>query len=103
MKKNKTVSFETVLNRQLQSSEFRLEFEQKQFYLHVARLIATLRNKAGITQAALAKAAKVCQPLIARIERGDQSRTPTFETLAKILKALGYRVELNVVPEKKAA
>lgn len=46
---------------------------------------------------------EISQALIARIERGDQSRTPTFETLAKILKALGYRVELNVVPEKKAA
>lgn len=99
----KGVSFETILERELQDEEINFMFDEKRFYLSVARLISNLRAKAGISQAELAKLAKVSQPLIARLESGDQNRTPTFDTLFKILKALGYKLELNVKPEKSAA
>ena len=51
----------------------------------------------------LAKRAGVKQPLIARLEIGDQQRVPTFDTIYRILKALGYQLQINVAPEKKAA
>ena len=101
--KKKLVSFETVLNRQLQNPAVRIEFEHRRFHLQVARLIAKLREESSLTQSQLAKAAKVSQPLIARLERGDQNRNPTFETLSKVLNALGYSIQLNLVPLKKAA
>lgn len=103
MKKTRGVSFEKILERQLKNDEIRMAFDERRFYLHVARLIADLREKAGISQAQLAKAAKVSQPLIARLESGDQRRTPTFETIFKVLKALGYRMEITVQPERKGA
>ncbi len=103
MKKVKGVSLDAVLARQLKDKEIRFGFEERRFYLQVARLVANLRSKAGLSQAELAKAAKVSQPLIARLERGDQRRTPTFDMIYKILTALGYRLEISVHRERHAA
>ena len=101
MKRTKGVGLDAVLTRQLKDNEIRLGFEERRFYLQVARLISDLRAKAGLSQADLARAAAVSQPLIARLEKGDQRRTPTFDTIFKILKALGYRLEISVRPEKR--
>lgn len=103
MKKTKGVSLDVVLARQLKDEEIRLGFEERRFYLQVARLVSDLRAKAGLSQSELAQSAGVSQPLIARLEKGDQRRTPTFDTIYKILKALGYRLEINVRPNKKKA
>ncbi len=103
MKKAKGVSFDDILDQQLQDDEIRMHYEERKFYLQVARLVADLRAKKGFSQAQLAKAAGVTQPLIARLESGDQRRTPTFETIFKVLKALGYRMEINIQPERKGA
>jgi len=103
MKKTTGVPFETILNRQLKDDEIRIGYEERRFYLQVARLIADLRAKKGLSQAQLAKAAHVTQPLIARLENGDQKRTPTFEMIFKVLKALGYRMEISVYPKRKGA
>jgi DNA-binding XRE family transcriptional regulator len=102
MNRTKGVSFDAVLKRQLRDKEIRIAFEERRFYLQVARLVADLRARSGMSQARLAKTAGVTQPLIARLERGDQRRTPTFETLFKILKALGYQLAISIHPDKHA-
>lgn len=101
--KKKVTSFEQVISRQLKDPEMRLLFDEKKFFLQVARLIRSLREKNCLSQTDLAKAAKISQPLLARLETGDQSRTPTFTTISKILKALGYRLELKIIQENKKA
>lgn len=103
MKKTKGVSLDSVLARHLKDDEIRLSFEERRFYLEIARLVSDLRAKTGLSQAELARAAGVSQPLIARLEKGDQRRTPTFDMIFKILKALGYRLEINVRREKRKA
>jgi predicted transcriptional regulator len=65
-------------------------------HLKVARLLEKLRQKAGWTQAELADKAGVSQPMIARMERGDQDRIPTLSTINKVFGALGYEVDLVV-------
>ena len=65
-------------------------------HLKIAPLAEDLRLKANMTQMQLAKKACVSQPMVARIERGDQDRVPTFSTINKIFKALGYRVDLKI-------
>ncbi len=99
----KGVSLETIIEKQRKDSAFSILFDERRFYLQIAHMIADLRAKAGLSQAELAKAAKVSQPLIARLEKGDQRRAPTFDTIYKLLKVLGYRLELMVKPEKAAA
>ncbi|MBI4041497.1 MAG: helix-turn-helix domain-containing protein [Deltaproteobacteria bacterium] len=104
MKKIKSVSLETIIARQLKRDKsLKILFDEQKFYLQAAHLISDLRARSGLSQLELAKRAQVKQPLIARLEKGDQRRAPTFDTIYKILKALGYQLALNVTPEKKAA
>ncbi len=103
MNRKKGVSLESIIERQRKDSAFSIVFEERRFYLQVAHMIADLRAKACLSQAELAKAAKVSQPLIARLENGDQRRTPTFDTIYKLLRVLGYQLELQIKPEKIAA
>ena len=80
-----------------------MAFDEHRFYLQIAHLISDLREKVGMSQVELAKKAKVTQPLVARLEKGDQKRTPTFDTIFKILKALGYQMSIQIQPVSKRA
>ena len=99
--KAKSVSLEDILAKELKNNEFKLAFDQRRFYLQIAHLISDLRARSGISQADLAKKARVSQPMVARLEKGDSNRTPTFDTIFKVLKALGYTMSINVQKEKR--
>ena len=103
--KTKAVGLDEILNRELKNNDFKLSFDEHNFYLQIAHLISDLREKTGLSQSDLAKKASVSQPMIARLEKGDHQRTPTFDTIYKILKALGYEMSINVqkVKKKRAA
>ena len=103
MKKTRFKSWEEVESNLLKNNEFKLLYDQRRFFLEIAHLISELRAKKGISQIELAKNAKVSQPFIARIENGDPRRTPTLETIHKILHALGYSLEISAKPEKRRA
>lgn len=59
-----------------------------------ARILRDTRKRAGLTQRALAERAGVSQETIARIE--TSATQPRFDTLARLLDACGY--ELEVMP-----
>lgn len=99
--KTKAVGLDEILSKELKNKDFRLLFDEHTFYLKVAHLISDLREKTGLSQIELAKKAGVSQPMIARLEKGDRQRTPTFDTIYKILKALGYEMSINVQKVKK--
>ena len=103
--KNKSVDLNTIIAKESKNDSFRMLFDEHRFYLQVAHLISNLRQKVGISQAELAKKAGVSQPMVARLEKGDSSRTPTFDTIYKILKVLGYTMSIDVQKDvkKKAA
>ena len=86
--------------KKLKSSDFRMAFEENKMHLNVARTIERLRLKSGLTQKELAEKAGVSQPMIARMEKGDPTRTPTLSTISTILGALGYKLDIII---KKAA
>ena len=70
-----------------------------------ARLAAKLdlrwaRHAAGLTQAQLAARAKVSQQAIAKLEHPDSN--PTLETLEKVARALGARLEVRVTLVRSA-
>ena len=100
MKKIKGKSLNTYLKKKLKDKELRLAFDEVKMHLKVAKIIEELRIKAGLTQTELAKSAGVSQPMIARLEKGDQDRVPTLATINKVLAVLGYQVDLII---KKAA
>ena len=70
--------------------------------LKVIVKIIELREKAGLTQAQLAKRIGVSQPFIAKIEN-DEASNLSLETLVKIVNALNMEVEIKIHPSKKAA
>lgn len=99
--KTRSVGLDDILTRELKDNDFKILFDEHKFYLQIAHLISDLREKTGFSQADLAKKANISQPMVARLEKGDHQRTPTFDTIFKILKALGYVMSINVKKEKK--
>lgn len=77
--------------------EMRDEIEKADKALDIAFQIYDLRKKAGLTQTQLAKLVHTSQSNIARIEAADYTGY-TWNTLAKVAKALKARVEIRVVP-----
>ena len=98
---NKSVSLDTILHKERKADEFRLAFDEHRFYLQMARLVSDLRARTGLSQVELAKKAGVSQPMIARLEKGDSRRTPTFDTIFRLLKVLGYTMSIHVQKEKR--
>jgi ribosome-binding protein aMBF1 (putative translation factor) len=101
-KKIVSKSLDQLISKYQKNDEFKIAYEERRFYLQVAHLIRDLREKAGFSQAEVAKKAKVSQPMIARLESGDHRRTPTIETIHRILSILGYQLILEVKPFKAA-
>ena len=101
-KKIQSKSLNQLTSKYQKSEEFKIAYEGNLFYLQVAHLIRDLREKVGLSQAEVAKKAKVSQPMIARLESGDHRRTPTIETIHRILSILGYQLVLEVKPFRAA-
>src|SRR5688500_9723178 len=77
--------------------EFRLAWDND-LPLHIARAVRRLRDARNMTQAELAAAAGTTQSRIARIEAAGQNLT--IDTLMRIVRALGGRVRLTIMPEE---
>jgi transcriptional regulator with XRE-family HTH domain len=60
--------------------------------MRAADFVRTARNRAGLTQLELGKRAGVTQAAISRIEDGKVS--PRFDTLARLLEACGFSIEI---------
>lgn len=91
------VALDVYLGKQLEAAEFRHHYEQRRLVHEVAIVVRSMREQAGLTQAQLAKMVGVSQPMIARMERGLDQRTPRWETLRKIGFALGKQLKLSFV------
>lgn len=97
-KKIPSKSLNQLVSKYEKNEEFKIAYEERRFYLQIANMIRDLREKVGLSQAEVAKKAKVSQPMIARLESGDHRRTPTIETIHRILNILGYQLILEVKP-----
>ena len=61
-----------------------------------AELIRAARTRHGLTQAQVARRAGTTQTAISRLERGD--RSPTAETLRRLLLVIGEELDLRSRP-----
>ena len=59
------------------------------------------RAESGLTQAEVAKRIGTTQSAIARLESAEAKHSPSIATLQKYAKALGYRVEVRLVKERR--
>jgi len=86
------ISYEQWREEQMKDSEFRAAVEE----LAPGYQVARLRIMEGLTQKELAERVGTGQPSIARLESGRQE--PSLSWLRKVACALGYDVEVRLVP-----
>lgn len=93
--------WEGFLARQLRDRKFREAFGKEAARLEVGLQIAKLREQRGLSQTQLAALLHTSAPAISRLERGTVS--PTLQTLDRVAKALGTRLEVRLKPGGPAA
>ena len=94
MKLSELPALQEVVDRQREDPEFREEWDRSAFAREVAIRIARYRADHGLTQTELARAVGMQQPVIARLERGEQP--PSLATLARITAGTGIAFHLDV-------
>jgi DNA-binding XRE family transcriptional regulator len=75
--------------------------EHEKFNMEVAQLIYDARTEARLTQKQLAELVGTTQPVIARLEDADYNGH-SLTMLRRIAEAVGRRVEVRLVPRRKA-
>jgi DNA-binding XRE family transcriptional regulator len=79
----------------LKDPEVRFHYEQEKAKTKIAMAVRTARLKAHLTQAQLAHKIGTTQSAIARLESGEDRRTPTLPLLAHIASVCGGSLELG--------
>ncbi len=91
---NELSTFRDVLAREREDPEFRAEWDRTAFAREIAVRVVRYRTEQRLTQAQLAAAVGMKQPVIARLESGEQA--PSLATLAKITAGTGIEFHLDV-------
>lgn len=97
----KTKSAKRFLDKKLKEKTFVKAYQEIEDLLRVGVTIAAAREKAGLSQAQLARKLHTTQSVISRIENGNQNLS--LKMLAKIAKCLQCEVQLKIRPLKLAA
>jgi ribosome-binding protein aMBF1 (putative translation factor) len=87
-------ALQEVVDRQREDPEFREAWDRSAFAREVAIRIVRYRADQGLTQTQLARTVGMKQPVIARLERGEQA--PSLATLARITAGTGIAFHLDV-------
>ncbi len=97
MKKNKETNFDIFLDEQLRDPRFAERFERAGEAWDVAIQIVAMREKAGLTQAQLARRVGTTQQQISRLE-GAGYEGHSLSMLRRIAKVLHARVRVTFEP-----
>lgn len=83
-------------------AEYRKVYDALEEEFALAKAVIGARNRAGLTQAELARKMGTTQPVVARLE-GGRTR-PSMRTLERLAKATGSRLLIRLEPrlEKQA-
>ncbi len=92
MKLSDLKALDRVVEENRADAEFRDEWDHGAFAREVANLVVRYREACGISQRQLATLVGMTQPQMARLERPEHQ--PSFDTLVKLMKVAGLRVEL---------
>ena len=78
--------------------EFRRTYDALKPEFAVARQLIAARNRAGLTQAQVARRMGTTQSTIARLESGK--RPPTLGSLKRYAQAVGCEIQLRLLPRR---
>ncbi len=90
--------FKDLKARLLKDPEVRKEYEALEEEFALIAEVAKARQRAGLSQAQLAKRMKTTQSTIARLESGRGR--PSTRTLSRFAKATGHRLKISFEPLK---
>lgn len=102
MNKKFVKSADPFFGKLLKDPEIRMRYEQERAKSKIAMAVFAARSRAHLTQNALAKKAGTTQGVIARLEGGNDIRTPSMPLLASIAKACGAVFEFSFTFRRKA-
>ncbi|MGB9888010.1 MAG: helix-turn-helix transcriptional regulator [Moorellales bacterium] len=88
------LDYRDALREELKDPDFKAAWEEFDLEYQVADLLVKLRAEAGLSQEELARRVGTTQSAIARMESGKV--VPRLESLAKIARACGKRLELSI-------
>jgi len=100
-RKKTTDALEIIDRRFFRSARARKELAEAEASAQVSRLLFELRTQAGLTQHELAQKVGTSHSVISRIE-DDDYQGHSLALLRRIAAALGKRVEIRFVDEKRA-
>ena len=94
------ITFDDMLNEQLQDPEFRKEYEAIQPELDVIRAIVDARISQNLTQKELSERSGINQADISKIENG--TRNPSLNLLKRLADGMGMTLKIEFVPKQQA-
>lgn len=94
------ITFDDMLNEQLQDPEFRKEYEAMQPEMDVIRAIVDARISQNLTQKELSERSGINQADISKIENG--TRNPSLNLLKRLADGMGMTIKIEFVPKQQA-
>ena len=87
----------------LSDPEARAEYEAFKLQLELADQLKQARREAHLTQANVAERMNTQKPVVARLEAvgGKGKHSPSLKTLVKYANAVGFRLQIKLIPKKK--
>ncbi len=82
--------------RWMKEPNYRKEYDSLEDEFAVAKAVIAARNRAGLTQAELARKMGTTQPVVARMEGGRIQ--PSLRTLQRLAHATGSRLTIRFKP-----
>ena len=95
MRRMRLTTHKQVLKTFLKQPGFRQGYEEELDKLRLVDALIALRQRQGLTQAALAKRLKVSQPFIAKLEQAE-THNFTLDTLLRIVEALNGELVIKI-------
>jgi DNA-binding XRE family transcriptional regulator len=96
-------SFEDFRKEALTQPGVRAEYERLAPAYELRRKLIEIRLAAGFTQEQMADALKTNKSNISRLENVNSKISPTFSTIERYAKAVGYKLEIKFVPESHSS
>ena len=92
----KKITLDEVIKEHQQKDPIFAECYEKELLINaLSKMVIAVRNSAHFSQAELAEKAHTTQPVIARLESGQDSRLPSLPLLARIAVASHARLHID--------
>ena len=94
--KTMETKFKDFLNEQMNTPEFRREYEALEIEDAIIQAFINARKFSGLTQKQLSEKTGITQPDISKLENGNAN--PSIRTLKRLANAMGMKLKVEFLP-----